>query len=204
MSDAWTELAKSHGRRSVMSLSISEEQLEAETARQLPILCGMIHGQLHGHERTGLDFGCGSGRFSHALAQTIHGRVTAFDSCAALVALATWQLDVDYVSSDSAAFFDELIKNDVTYDVVMAAQVLGSPGLPLESTAASLTEVLAPGGLLIIVDHMPEIIPTDRWWRFRPRAFYGDLFRRNGVELAHVGDLAQLENTISMLGGRKV
>lgn len=203
MSDEWGALAKTHGRKSVMNLSITDAELDAETNRQTPILMGLIAGQLHGHERSGLDFGCGSGRFSAPLAKTIHGRVLAFDPCAELIAMATGHISVDYHTCKSEALFAECKHNQTDFDVVLTAIVLGTPGLDLEATASGLVSVLAPDGLLVVVDHMPDVLPTRRWWRYRPSGMYLDVFARNGVELECVGELMQLDNQVTVLTGRK-
>jgi len=200
--DEWSGLAKQHGRKSVMSLKISDQELDAETARQTPILMGMISEQLLGHERSGLDYGCGSGRFSRALAKTIPGRVTAFDPCAELIQLATGNINVDYVSGSADGFFHECKHNGTTYDVVLAAQVLGSPKLDLEATATGLVSLLSSDGLLIITDHMPIVLPSGRWWRFRPAELYKSIFNRNGIDLECIGELQQLTETITVLAGR--
>lgn len=204
MPDVWPDLARRHGRRAVMSLQVTDAEMDEETRRQIPILFGIIEHHLTGAEKTALDFGCGAGRFSHALAQTIKGRVTAVDPCHELIAMAPGAVDVDYHPVEPGVFFDECVRNGVTYDVVFAAMVLGAPDLPLEATAADLVSVLAPGGLLVVVDHMPEIIPYDRWWRFRPVDLYQEMFQRNGIEVRKAGALMQLDNEITVLCGRKL
>lgn len=203
MPNDWTVLARIHGRKAVMSLTIDDKELDRETERQMPILRDMIKQCLNGTERTALDFGCGSGRFSHMLAQCINGHVTAFDPCEELIALGVEHDDVAYFTSHADVFFDEDQSCGMKYDVVFAAQVLGAPALNLEATAADLVSVMAPNGLLIVIDHMPEIIPSGRWWHFRPLGLYAELFRRNGVEMSFVGTMMQLENEITMIAGRK-
>lgn len=203
MPNEWSALAKAHGRKSVMSLTIDDKELDRETERQLPILRDMIKQCLNGTERTALDFGCGSGRFSHMLAQCINGRVAAFDPCEELIALGVEHADVAYFTGSADAFFDEDQGCGMKYDVVFAAQVLGAPALNLEATAADLVSVLEPDGLLIVLDHMPKIIPSGKWWHFRPLGLYTELFRRNGIEMSFVGTMMQLENEITMIAGRK-
>ncbi len=202
MPDDWTNLANQYGRKSVMSLAIDDATLDRETQRQIPILFGMIADQLHGHERSGLDYGCGAGRWTHALAKTIQGRVTGFDPCTELVAMARGEIDTDYVSGSPDAFFGECRHNEPHFDVVLAAQVLGAPGMDVEATARGLVGVLAPGGLLVVVDHMVDEPQPQRWWRFRSRDYYESLFSRHGIELREIGRLMQLENEITMLAGR--
>lgn len=203
MSDEWAELAQKHGRKSVMGLHIDEAKLDAETARQIPILLAMLRDQLDGTERVALDFGCGYGRFSDALAAAIGGRVTAFDPCAGLIESTQGSVRVDFVSTSPEAFFAETRANGTLFDVVFAAQVLGNPALNLEQTVADLVSVLAPGGLMAVMDHMPVTIPTGRWWRFRPADDYRNAFAAHDITMTWVGDMKQLEETVSMLAGRR-
>lgn len=202
MSGQWNDLALAHGRRSVMSLSISDQELDAETERQTPLLFGMIADQLHGHERTALDYGCGAGRFTIHLAKAIQGRAVGFDQCAPLIAQATGHISVDYHSGDAELFFAENARNGVTFDVILALNVMGAPGLNTEITAAGLVSLLAPDGLLVLCDHMTDEPQPRRWWRFRSRDFYKSLFAHQGVVLREIGTLMQLENEITVLAGR--
>lgn len=185
-----------------MSLSISDAELDAETKRQIGVLFPMIAEQLHGHERTALDFGCGAGRFTLPLAKVIQGRAVGFDPCAPLIAAATGHISVDYFTSDTEAYFSESRRNGTTFDLILAYIVLGSPQLDTELIAAGLVSLLAPDGLLILADHMTPNIPTGKWWRFRPLEFYQSLFARHGVTVECIGEIRQLENTVSILSGR--
>ncbi len=202
LSNEWTDLALNHGRKSVMSLAITDQELDAETNRQIGVLFPMISEQLLGHEREALDFGCGAGRFTVPLAKVIQGRAVGFDPCAPLIATATGHIAVDYHSADTTAYFSECQRNQTTFDLILAYVVLGSPQLDTEMIAAGLVSLLADDGLLILADHITPDVPTDRWWRFRPLEFYQSLFRRHGVELECIGELMQLENKITVLAGR--
>lgn len=203
MSETWDYLARSLGRRSVMSPVIDDAGLDAETERQIPILLAMLRDQLDGTERVALDYGAGYGRFSDTLATAIGGRVMAFDPCAALVESAQGSVRVDFVSTSPEAFFAETRANGTLFDVVFAAQVLGDPALDLEQTVADLVSVLAPGGLMAVMDHMPVTIPRGRWWRFRPADDYRNAFAAHDITMTWVGDMKQLEETVSMLAGRR-
>ncbi len=203
MSQEWDELARSAGRKSVMSLEISNTTLDAETNRQIPLLVDMLRGQLNGTEKTALDFGAGAGRFTRMLASVIDGRAVGFDPCKELLALAPGDISIDYVSEAPDRFFAECVRNDTVFDLVFAFGVLGSPGLDVTATVDGLSLVLAPGGLLVVVDHMPLAIPAGRWWRFRPAGVYIEAFAEHGIALHHVGDLNQLTEPMSMLAGRR-
>ncbi len=82
--------------------------------------------------------------------------------------------------------------------------VLGDPGQDIFETARTIVSLLAPGGLLIVLEHcVTNPAPyAGRWWRFRNAEEYRALFAAN-VRLNIVGSLMQLENTVTVLAGRR-
>lgn len=99
--------------------------------------------------RTALDVGCGDGAIARALAQ--QGlRVSAVDLSPGMIALArrstTVSLPVNYVLGDVLVDGPEL----GVFDVVICVNVLHH--VPIASAVARLTELVAPGGLLLIQD----------------------------------------------------
>lgn len=196
MTDTWTNLTRTHGRKSVMSLNIDDATLDAETERQAAEIFPLIRSHLRGDERTALDFGCGYGRFVPHLARlTDDMRVAAYDPCGEMLDLIYWGAGV--ATNDWPTIASE------SYDLIFAAMVLGDPDLNLEKTAVSMASVLAPDGLLVVLDHMPNTEPTGRWWRFRPDHTYIDLFARHGVILQKIGAARQLDNPVTILAGRR-
>lgn len=200
MSDTWTDLTAKHGRRCVMSPTIDDATLNAETERQISEIFPLIKPLLNGREVIALDYGCGAGRFTAALADCIDGWATGYDPCGDLIALAQEAKWVDYVTMPVDDFFRY---DDTPYNVVFAAMVIGHPGIDTDGLVGDLVNVIVPDGLMIVLDHMPFHIPQGRWWKFRPERFYIDLFERHGVKLERIGKVMQLENEVTVLAGRR-
>lgn len=197
MTNPWPALARQYGRRSCVSLSHDEAALDAETARQAAIIFPLLQREFRGDEARALDYGCGAGRFSPYLADAARCRVNAYDPCTELLAEAPDHPAVFYFSDDRPAWRGR------PYDIVFTAMVLGLPHTDVEAVAADLVSLLAPAGLLCALEHMPEDPPQGRWWLFRPFAFYRDLFARHGVDLRHIGSVAQFDNEAAITGGRR-
>lgn len=193
----WGNLARTYGRRAVMSPDISEDELEAETTRQIEALTPMLRPLFYGIERSALDFGCGSARMLPLLLRLAPTawRFTCYEPCGEMLALAPANADRRIVYS-----FDLPSR---PHDVVFAFIVLGDPGLDPERTAIQITRLLAPDGLLILADHMPSVPPVGAWWRFRPQSYYIRLFAALGVSLELIGTDRQLDKPITILAGRK-
>lgn len=195
MNDVWSDLARKHGARCVMSLAIDDATLDAETARQIDIIFPLIKPLLRGDELLALDYGCGAGRFTGALQCTVGCGTLGYDPCAELIAIAPEHHEVDYLTG---------LGNVIPQvDVVFAAMVLGEPNIDPEKIAENIAALLAPGGLLVILDHMPIRPPGARWWQYRPAIFYVDLFARRGIALTRIGEVDQLENKVTILAGRR-
>jgi SAM-dependent methyltransferase len=202
MTETWDNLVRTHGRRSVVSLSISDRELDAETARQIPILRDAIRPFLAGREKTALDYGCGFGRFTPMLANLIDGRAVGFDPSSAMVAAAQWHQSVDYVSCPTDQFFRETGGTKTTFDLILAFAVLGEPSVPVWTTAGFLSDLLSENGLLVVVEHVVPKPDFSRWWRFRQPGFYEEVFGAHCVDLEEVGKVPQLGDTMTIYAGR--
>lgn len=202
MTEVWNDLVRSHGCRSVMSIIASSEQVDAETARQIPLLREAIRPFLTGHEKTALDFGCGYGRFTAMLANLIDGRALGFDPSSAMVAAAQWHADVDYVSCPTGEFFHETQQAETRFDLILAFAVLGEPNIPVWSTAMNLGRLLSDEGMIVVVEHVVPSPDSSRWWRFRQPGFYEEVFCACNIALHGVGTVAQLDDTMTIYAGR--
>lgn len=202
MSETWDNLTIQHGRKSVMSLAITDDVLEAETARQIPVLREAIRPLLTGHEKTALDFGCGYGRFTPMLANLIDGRAVGFDPSEAMIRAGNGHISVDYVTCPTAQFFQETTQTSTRFDLILTFGVLGEPNVPVWTTVMELCRLLADGAMIVVVDHIVPNPDPERWWRFRQPGFYEEIFRACGVALYEVGTVPQLGDTMTILAGR--
>lgn len=199
--DPWPNLARQHGRKAVMSLTIDNATLDAETERQTAIIFPLIRAELRGDEQTALDYGCGAGRFTRHLDKLVSGRTIGFDPCPELIeARGEQPPNVQFVTGDPARFF--AWSERPAFDLAFTAMVLGDPGVGAAATATALAAMLAPDGLLVVIDHMSEVDSAERWWRFRPVAFYRELFSAHGVALREIGRVMQLDHEVTILAGR--
>ena len=84
--------------------------------------------------------------------------MVAYDPCVEFLAEAPDHPYVVYAADDRAYLLAQ------PFDIVFVAMVLGSPEGGQETTMARLADLLAPGGLLVLLDHMPDEPPAGRWW----------------------------------------
>jgi SAM-dependent methyltransferase len=201
MPDPWTDLARQHGPKAVMSLSIDEATLAAETAREAAIIFPMIREHLPGRVDNAIDFGCGAGRFTPYLAELTTNGALGYDPCGDLLAHHPTTPETYWLSCPPAALWYQY---HAYFDLVFTAMVLGDPNMDFFATAEGLIQIMKPGATLAVLDHMPDAPPEGRWWRYRNKQFYIQAFATFGIELRHVGSLMQLENGVDVLIGRKV
>jgi trans-aconitate methyltransferase len=202
VTDPWTDLARQHGPKAVMSLSIDEATLAAETAREAAIIFPMIREHLDETPTCGIDYGCGAGRFTPYLADLCAFGAVGYDPCSELLAHAPEPPEnVSWRSCPPPVLF---ATHREKFDLVFTAMVLGDPNMDFFATAEGLIQIMKPGATLAVLDHMPDAPPEGRWWRYRNKQFYIQAFATFGIELRHVGSLMQLENGVDVLIGRKV
>lgn len=199
----WPTLAAKAGRRCVMSQTIDEATLDAETERQCRIIFPMIARLLTGREMMAIDYGCGAGRFTGPLADAAACPTVGFDPCLELLDLAPPHPSVQYAGMEPEQFFMRGRAGSWRFDVIFAAMVLGNPGTDATELAADLVSLLAPDGLVVLLDHMPNTPPEGRWWRYLPQSHYQMIFAAAGVTLNRIGSVMQLDNEVTILAGRR-
>ena len=204
MTNPWPSLAAQAGRRCVMSMTIDDATLDTETARQCTEIFPLLRPLLTGNERLVLDYGCGAGRFTLPLAQACGCMAIGYDPCVELVNEAPKHDMVRYVTgAGPAEFLAGVHQAHWQFDVAFAAMVLGHPGMDTPKMAEDLVSVLAPGGLMVVIDHMPDVPPPGKWWRYMPIFYYVDVFADYGVEMKRTGSTMQLANEVTVLCGRR-
>lgn len=192
----WERRARRHGRRSVLNIAHRDEEYEAITAWQKSTLFPLLKAQLNGSERLVLDFGCGPGRFTPGLADLVGGRAIGMDPIAALLELAPADPRVEY----KLLRHGRIPLPDRSVDVLWICLVLGViRGRKLRDTLRELRRVVAPGGLVFLVENTTAK-PSLKQIEFRSVAEYAKLV--DFAQLQHLHDYEDLGETISVLAGR--
>lgn len=192
----WERRARRHGRRSVLNISHTDAEYEHITTWQKSILFPLLQAHLNGSERLVLDFGCGPGRFTPGLAQLLGGRAIGVEPIATLLDLAPADPQVEY----KLLRHGRIPLTDHSVDVLWICLVLGViRGRKLHDTLQELRRVVAPGGLVFLVENTTAK-PSRKQIEFRSVAEYAKLV--NFAQLQHLHDYEDLGETISVLAGR--
>ena len=192
----WERRARRHGRRSVLHIAHRDDEYERITAWQKSILFPLLKTQLNGNERLVLDFGCGPGRFTPGLAHLVGGRAIGVEPIAALLELAPADPQVEY----RLLRHGRIPMADQSVDVLWICLVLGViRGRKLRATLRELKRVVAPGGLVFLVENTTAKRSLKRI-EFRSVAEYSKLV--DFAQLQHLHDYEDLGETISVLAGR--
>jgi len=194
--EMWEQRAGHFGARAVFNLGHTEQELERVTELQKTKLYPLLQKQLRGGERLVIDLGCGPGRFTGDLARLTGARTVGVDPIQALLDLAPTSPNVEL----QRMMEGRIPVADRVADVVWICLVLG--GLRddvMHSTIAEVRRVLAPGGLVFLVENTTEAVDST-FWRFRSVADYQRALAP--IQLAHMEDYDDLGERISILAGR--
>ncbi|MBJ6724274.1 methyltransferase domain-containing protein [Geomesophilobacter sediminis] len=193
----WKARARLYGRRAVLNVNHAPEDFDRVTQYQKEEIYPHFATALTGKERVVLDYGCGVGRFSNDLAQIISGRCLGVDVVSDLLELAPTSAVVEYRTLQEG----RVPLPDGSCDVVWVCLVLGGlDGENLVQAVSEINRVLAPGGLLFLVENTSDK-PDGEHWRFRSVREYQSLMPF--AELSHRHDYDDLGERITILCGRK-
>lgn len=193
----WKSRAKKYGRRAVLNLVHADKDFDRITGEQKQILLPALLSQLRGDEKTVLDFGCGPGRFTPALAQLIRGTAVGVDTSQELISLAPCAPNVSYIVLPE----NGVLHDDSQFDVVWVCLVLG--GIPLASlgcTLQLLQQSIRPGGLLFLVENTSALVDEPHW-SFRSVSQYQTMFP--GIDLQIVATYTDAKQKITAMAGRR-
>jgi SAM-dependent methyltransferase len=201
----WSRLAADHGARACVSTAMTEAQIAEMTARQWETIGPLITAERQAERpvRTvyadALDYGCGAGRFTELLMRVAY-RATGYDPCREMIDLRPpiTRPGLWYTSDH-----EYLLGRNRPFDLIFVAMVLGGPQNDRDATMAEIASLLAPGGLLVLLDHMPEKPPVGRWWSFLPVSHYVALCARHGIALRVAGEVEQGANPVTICMGRR-
>lgn len=192
----WDVRAKCLGAYSVINTAHSKEELDYVTHKQKEIIFPYFRAALNGSESNILDFGCGVGRFTTDLANTIKGSAVGFDPTKKLIQLCPKIENIKF--TDDAKFFETL---EVKFDVIWICLVLGGLSNALvEKLAIQIESNLASNGLLFFIE-MTSHENNEGSWQGRSINFYRNLFP--SVKVLKVGSYHDAGQEISIFSGRK-
>ena len=185
------------GDRAVFNAGHPDDALPAVTAMQKATLYPAFRSALNGSERTVLDFGCGTGRFTPDLAEMTGGTVVGVDPVDSLLERAPHDDRLEYRLMRPARIPVE----GSSIDVVWICLVLGgiTSERSLRQTTKELQRVLRPDGLLFLAENTTPT-QSGRHWTFRSVESYQQLFP--SIRLAQLAEYQDRGERISVLSGR--
>ena len=197
LKDYWRDRAAQYGKHSVLNMAHGKEEFESVTDNQKQLLFPLLKSELNGAESIAMDFGCGPGRFTSALAELVNGEAVGVDITSELLELAPKSSNVAYQCIEIGA----LPFSNASFDVVWSCLVLGGiPDSHIEQSVAEIERVLRPGGLFFFVENTANLTNTDYWF-FRDEHTYIQLAAFcNPRKLGNYEDIGQ---TITIFSGRK-
>ena len=177
----WRWRSWRYGPRSAAHLAWHEEELQAFLETQKKELLQLLDLHLKKSQiRQILDFGCGPGFFSTALAEHFQARVTAIDPIRRLLRKAPAHPHLNYLLYQPP-HWPATAQN---FDLIWIRHVLaGIPAAQLPTLAQKLTQSLNPQGKLFLCEKTGPFTPEkgDYWFQ-RPASFYVGLFKNIGLQ----------------------
>ena len=195
----WEERTRRMGTRAVFNRRHPPDATEKAAADLRALLVPLLDQCLDGRERTLLDFGCGYGRLTSHFGSLIDGIAIGVDPVPALLDHA--------VAQDRTEF--RLMRDgripmpDASADVIAIVQVLCNitKARELATTIAELRRVLAPGGLVFLVDNTTSHRKSPHHVRLRSEGDYINLFQF--TKMRRVGGYDDAGESFSVLAGRR-
>lgn len=195
----WEERVRRLGQRAVFNRGHPKETTDIVADELRALLLPLLSGCLNGTERMLLDFGCGYGRFTADFASAIGGEAIGVDPVPGLIERAV---------SDEHTEFRLLADGripmpDQSAHVITIVQVMCNITRPREvaATVAEVRRVLAPEGLVFLVDNTTSGRRQQHHVRLRSEAEYIKLF--SFANMRRVGGYEDLGEQFSVLAGRR-
>lgn len=193
----WQSRVRNYGKRSVLNIGHSDDEIEAVTQRQCREIFPHFSKILDDHVHTILDFGCGYGRFSSRLAGMANCQVIGADPIAELLAMAPDDPSVRYVRINDGIIPVE----DASVDAVWIALVMGGiPDKDIEKARDEIDRITSARAGLCLVENTSQK-PDAPHWYFRNEAWYKSLFSKFDLQVVHT--YTDMGESISVMTGKK-
>ena len=189
----WAREYRTHGHKCVVDPSMDDATFASVTLDQRYRIWSLIKGC----KKPGcaIDYGSGPGRFTDLLTRAVDGPAIAYDPCISLMARTEYK-------DPRVSFFCGDTKTLGKFELVFVWCVLGGLKAPaLEHSISEISELLAPGGLLILGDHTAAEQPK-YLWQFRRPEFYPAAFEAAGIRLSAVANVPQHKNAVTVFAGK--
>ena len=199
----WDDRFKKLGVYGLIDTRHPKNELSYVTKEQKRIIFPYFKSMLNGNEMNILDFGCGSGRFTHDLASILRkrtggGAVIGTDVTQGYISLAKKKKTMNVKFIHSNFFFHEFKKN---FDAVWVCMVFGgiSDDL-LVQISRKITMRLNPNGLLFIIEATGNSNKNGAW-KIRTVKDLLSFFPK--IRLKKIITYTDAGQEISIIAGRK-
>ncbi len=194
----WEERTRRLGRRAVFNRRHSPATTDKATADLRNLLVPLLRQSMIGNERQLLDFGCGFGRFTDDFAGATGTTAIGVDPVESLVDMAETTSRAEFKLMQAG----HIPLPDRSVDIITIIQVLCNitRDRELKATASELRRVLAPGGLIFLVENTTAGQKQTRHGRARSESDYAAVF--SFTNMTAVGTYRDLGETFSILAGR--
>lgn len=196
----WEQRHEKFGARSVVNLAHPEEEFEKVTRMQKERLFTILKKQLSGNENLILDFGCGPGRFTGGLADSINGKAIGVEPSRHLLSLAPKNPNVEYRIMKEGEIPAETVSIDVVW-VCLVLSIIVDERI-LRNTIDEVDRVLKKDGSLFLVANTTDGKQDLEYIKFRSVQKYQEYF--NFLNLRHISDYFDLGERISIMAGKKI
>jgi SAM-dependent methyltransferase len=201
----WSDRVKQFGRRAVLNLGVSDDEIVAEIKREEGVVFPLLQRELIEPPRFLLDYGCGWGRFTVDLAALTGATdVIGYDPCAELVAMAQEGTapGVRFVTGPPRSFFADF---HAAFDLIWVHAVFGGiRDSDLPEVVSALAAILAAHGLLFLMEGTAPLNPANDFWHVREEQRYLDLLEEAGLSATAIGHLPTLFGEVkSIITARK-
>ncbi|MFY0599386.1 MAG: methyltransferase domain-containing protein [Cyclobacteriaceae bacterium] len=194
--DYWHRRAKKYGKRAVLNLDHSKNEIRRITKYQVEQIFPYLEVYKSDEVKTILDYGCGPGRFSTKLAKVFDAKVTAVDPVEHFLKLAPKHRLVEYKVLDVEKFY-----SSTKFDIIWICLVLG--GLLDEELVevSNLLETMAKKGTVLCLVENTSKVENAKHWSFRSFECYQKLFEKYNLKLENT--YLDVNEEISVMIGKR-